>query len=62
MSIANIASMEAFVQREQDRVAQKAYLPCESTRDGTHTWQFSSHGLNGAKVYECNCGAVEVRK
>jgi hypothetical protein len=57
-SAASMAAMEASVQRQQDRATQ----PCEMTADGNHVWQHAGHGLAGATIYECNCGAVEVRK
>jgi hypothetical protein len=58
-SAANMASMSAFFQRQQDLATN----PCEKTRDGTHTWQYSHRAiLSDGIVYECNCGATEVRQ
>jgi hypothetical protein len=58
-SPANQASFSAWAQRMKDRATNA----CELTRDGTHTWQYSHRAVLGdGFVYECNCGATEVRK
>jgi hypothetical protein len=54
----NIERMEATVREHEMRGEQ----PCAITRDGTHNWQWREYGLSNANIYECHCGAVEVRK